>query len=85
MSRLSALKMIKRRARKAVPPPEICAHSFRGTRITEHLRNGGDIEVAALIAGHDSSPVNLGACTAHHGGFSFVRSCRTTLEKQTTM
>ena len=41
MSRLSALKMIKRRARKAGLPPEICAHSFRGTGITEYLRNGG--------------------------------------------
>ena len=42
MSRLSALKMIKRRARKAGLPAEICAHSFRGTGITEYLRNGGD-------------------------------------------
>ena len=31
MSRLSALKMIKRRAQKAGLPAEICAHSFRGT------------------------------------------------------
>ena len=55
MSRLSALKMIKRRARKAGLPPEICAHSFRGTGITEYLRNGGDLEVAARIAGHEST------------------------------
>ena len=54
MSRLSALKMIKRRARKA-DPAEICAHSFRGTGITEYLRNGGDLEVAARIAGHEST------------------------------
>ena len=27
--------MIKRRARKAGLPPEICAHSFRGIVITE--------------------------------------------------
>ena len=33
--------MIKRRARKAGLPAEICAHSFRGTGITEYLRNGG--------------------------------------------
>ena len=33
MSRLSALKMIKRRARTAGLPAEICAHSFRGTGI----------------------------------------------------
>ena len=55
MSRLSALKMIKRRARKAGLPGEICAHSFRGTGITEYLRNGGDLEVAARIAGHEST------------------------------
>ena len=55
MSRLSALKMIKRRARKAGLAAEICAHSFRGTGITEYLRNGGDLEVAARIAGHEST------------------------------
>ena len=55
MSRRSALKMIKRRARKAGLPAEICAHSFRGTGITEYLRNGGDLEVAARIAGHEST------------------------------
>ena len=55
MSRLSALKMIKRRARLAGLPAEICAHSFRGTGITEYLRNGGDLEVAARIAGHEST------------------------------
>ena len=55
MSRLSALKMIKRRARKSGLPAEICAHSFRGTGITEYLRNGGDLEVAARIAGHEST------------------------------
>ena len=37
MPRLSALKMFKRRARKAGLPTEICAHSFRGTGITEYL------------------------------------------------
>ena len=55
MSRVSALKMIKRRARKAGLPAEICAHSLRGTGITEYLRNGGDLEVAARIAGHEST------------------------------
>ena len=55
MSRLSAFKMIKRRARKTGLPTEICAHSFRGTGITEYLRNGGDLEVAARIAGHEST------------------------------
>ena len=55
MSRLSALKMIKRRAGQAGLPTEICAHSFRGTGITEYLRNGRDLEVAARIAGHEST------------------------------
>jgi len=55
MSRVGAFKMIKRRARKAGLPAEICAHSFRGTGITEYLRNGGDHEVAARIAGHEST------------------------------
>ena len=55
MSRVGAFKMIKRRAREAGLPAEICAHSFRGTGITEYLRNGGDLEVAARIAGHEST------------------------------
>ena len=55
MSRATALRMIKRRARHAGLPAEICAHSFRGTGITEYLRNGGDLEVAARIAGHEST------------------------------
>ena len=55
MSRETALRMIKRRARQAGLPTEICAHSFRGTGITEYLRNGGDLEVAARIAGHEST------------------------------
>ena len=55
ISRVGAFKMIKRRAQKAGLPAEICAHSFRGTGITEYLRNGGDLEVAARIAGHEST------------------------------
>ena len=55
MTRANALKMIKRRAARAGFPSEICAHTFRGTGITEYLRNGGDLEVAARIAGHEST------------------------------
>ena len=55
MSRATAHRMIKRRARQIGLPAEICAHSFRGTGITEYLRNGGDLEVAARIAGHEST------------------------------
>ena len=36
-------------------PAEICAHSFRGTGITEYLRNGSDLEVGARIAGQEST------------------------------
>ena len=55
LTRHGAFAMIKRRARKVGLPAEICAHSFRGTGITEYLRNGGDLEVAARIAGHAST------------------------------
>ena len=55
MTRATALQMIKCRARQAGLPAEICAHSFRGTGITEYLRNGGEFEVAAQIAGREST------------------------------
>ena len=55
MTRQTALKMIKRRVRYAGLPHEITNHSFRGTGITEYLRNGGDLEIAARIAGHEST------------------------------
>ena len=49
--------MIKRGARQAGLPPEICAHSIRGTGITEYLRNGGNLEVAARTADHESTRI----------------------------
>ena len=55
MSRVGAFKIINRRTRKAGLPAEICAHSFRGTGITEYLRNGGGLEVAARIARLEST------------------------------
>ncbi|ASJ73807.1 tyrosine-type recombinase/integrase [Granulosicoccus antarcticus] len=55
ISRFSALQMVKRRAFRAGLPTEICNHTFRGTGITEYLRNGGELETAARIAGHDST------------------------------
>ena len=45
----------KRGARKASLPGEIRDHGFRGTGIIEYLRNGGDLEVAARIAAHEST------------------------------
>jgi len=55
LSRHTALQMVKRRALKAGLPAEICCHTFRGTGITEYLRNGGELETAARIAGHNST------------------------------
>ena len=55
MTRVTAFKMIKRRAARTGLSREMCAHTFRGTGITEYLRNGGDLEVAARIAGHEST------------------------------
>ena len=55
LDRAAALKMIKRRAKRAGLPAQICAHSFRGTGITAYLRAGGTLEMAARIAGHQST------------------------------
>ena len=55
MTRYTAIQMVKRRAFDAGLPYEVCNHSFRGTGITEYLRNDGDLETAARIAGHEST------------------------------
>ena len=73
MSRLGALRMIKRSARRAGLPVEICAHSFRGTGITEYLRNGGDLEVAARIAGHESTRTTQRRCRGGADGGAAAR------------
>lgn len=54
MSRGDALRMIKRRARQAGLSPSTCCHTFRATGITNFLTNGGTIENAQAIAGHES-------------------------------
>ena len=54
MYRSDMWEMIKRRATNAGLPPEITCHSFRGTGITNYLRNGGDIEICAEMANHAS-------------------------------
>jgi len=54
MSRYDALKMIKRRARAAGLPADICNHTFRATGITAYLEAGGTIEKAQQIAAHES-------------------------------
>ena len=51
--RSNALRMIKRRARRAgLSPHLVCCHSMRGTGITTYLENGGSLEYAQYMAGH---------------------------------
>ncbi len=54
LTRTDALRMIKRRAKKAELPESTCCHTFRATGITTYLDNGGTIENAQNIAGHAS-------------------------------
>ena len=54
MDRNDALRMIKRRARAAGLPEDICCHTFRATGITAYLEGGGTIEHAQAIANHES-------------------------------
>jgi integrase/recombinase XerD len=55
MSRIDVWKMIKRRAQAAGIPYSTCCHSWRGTGITEYLKNGGILEKAQAIANHESA------------------------------
>src|SRR5262249_45527051 len=54
MQREDVFRMIKRRARKAAIPGNVCCHTFRATGITTYLENGGTIERAQAIANHES-------------------------------
>lgn len=54
MTRRDALRMVKRRIAAAGLSRRICCHSFRATGITAYLENGGTIEKAQAIAGHES-------------------------------
>ncbi len=54
ITRNDVLRMIKRRARFARLPATTSCHTFRATGITAYLENGGTIENAQLIAGHES-------------------------------
>ncbi len=55
MHRTDALRMVKRRAMAAGLSASTCNHSFRATGITTYLKNGGRVEVAQQIAGHESA------------------------------
>src|SRR5919109_2248698 len=47
--------MIQRRATAAGIRTKISAHSFRATGISTYLQNGGKLEVAQQMAGHESA------------------------------
>jgi site-specific recombinase XerD len=55
MTRNDSFRMVKRRARAAGLSATTCNHCFRATGITAYMRNGGDIKVAAKLAGHSST------------------------------
>jgi integrase/recombinase XerD len=48
-------RMIRKRAQAAGIETEIGCHTFRATGITAYLKNGGRLEVAQQMAGHESS------------------------------
>jgi integrase len=52
LSERGALDIVKRRAKDANLPDDICNHSFRATGITLHQDAGGDLEAARQLAGH---------------------------------
>ena len=54
MHRIDALRMIKRRARRAGLPERISCHTLRATGITVYLHNNGLLEHAQRIAAHES-------------------------------
>jgi len=46
--------MVQRRAKAAGIATKIGCHTFRATRITIYLTNGGDLEKAQQMAAHES-------------------------------
>jgi site-specific recombinase XerD len=54
MHRNDALRVVKRRAKAAGLPEDICCHSWRATGITNFRFNGGTLENAQAIANHKS-------------------------------
>jgi integrase/recombinase XerD len=47
--------MVQKRAKAAGLRTKISAHSFRATGITIYLQNGGKLEIAQQMAGHESA------------------------------
>src|SRR6059058_5560729 len=48
-------RMIHHRALEAGIRTKVSAHSFRATGITTYLQNGGKLEIAQQMAGHESA------------------------------
>ena len=55
MAQAEVYMMIQRRALAAGIETKISCHSFRATGITTYLQNGGKLEVAQQMAGHESA------------------------------
>ncbi len=55
LPRHKAWEMVKRRSKAAGLSTTTSPHSWRGSGITEYLRNGGTLETAQEIAAHESS------------------------------
>ena len=55
MAQADVYRMIRRRAKEAGIKTKIGCHTFRGAGITAYLKNGGKLETALRIAGHESS------------------------------
>ncbi len=55
MAQAEIYQMIRRRAAAAGIATKISCHSFRATGITVYLQNGGKLEVAQQMAGHESA------------------------------
>lgn len=54
LSQQDAYRMVQRRAQAAGLRTRIGNHTFRATGITAYLKNGGSLEMAQHIAGHES-------------------------------
>ena len=55
MARGDVYRMFRRRAKDAGIQTPIGCHSFRATGITAYLKNGGRLELAQQMAGHESA------------------------------
>lgn len=60
LDRTKVWQMVRRRARKAGLPENLCCHTFRGTGITLFLQAGGKLERAQAIAHHADSRTTKG-------------------------